>query len=375
MEAAVITDALGRAVLGGGGSIPVEVQAIGKELRRLWQASDQAGGTIVRACTRNLIALARNDEEALFMSQAIAHVVDRHPARAFLVHRDSGGEADRLEASLTAHCRVRGEGRHVCCEQIELSVGSAAGRRAAAAIGPLLVPDLPVFVWVMGDPPWQDELFERLLDVADRLLVDSTSASDPEQFLADLFERRTDRWAPADFTWGRLAPWREAVASCFDDAGGVQRACEVELVEIAHESAGAAALLAGWILDRVDAARAFEPAGLAARVAAADGAGEPVPVRVVLNAGAGAPQGTATTVRIALSKNTVVWSIQCPGDGRALTLDTTASHAGSHRHRLPRPVLSPDLLLEDGLDEPFSDPLYERALLRAATILSGTSPD
>ena len=151
----MIADADGRELLGGGGALPVDVRALGTELRRLWEAADGARGraAVTRACTRNVVALCPDEAAETLAARALAAVADRYPSRVFLVCASDEDPA-RLDATLAALCTLRGEGRHVCCEQIRLSVGRAAGRRAASAIVPLLVPDLPVVVWSLGTPDW-----------------------------------------------------------------------------------------------------------------------------------------------------------------------------------------------------------------------------
>src|SRR5262249_2465473 len=137
-----------------------------------------------------------------------------------------------------------------------------ARRRAAGAIVPLLVPDLPVFVWLPGTPSWNDPMLTRLLDVSDRLVIDSRTAPDPHAFVRGLAEaRRTDAWAPGDFEWSRLTDWRGAVACLFDEPATRAMPARIDRIEVRYGiggSAVAAALLAGWAQDRVAAARARE---------------------------------------------------------------------------------------------------------------------
>jgi len=206
-------------VMGGGGALPVDVKSLGKELRRLWENTPEAKGpnhaVLTRACTRNLVVLAAGEVEAAHAADVIARVADRHPTRAFLVREDA--MPDRLAAFLEARCLLRGGGRHVCCEQITLAVGPTARRRAAGAIVPLLVPDLPVFVWVLGDVRWDDELLRHLLTVTDRLVVDSRAVLDAHALAKELARTDTGRtWAPGDLEWSRLGAWREAIAAQFD---------------------------------------------------------------------------------------------------------------------------------------------------------------
>ena len=364
----MIADPKGREILGGGGAIAVDVSAIGRELRRLWQdATDpdrptSAGAPVItRACTRNLIVLAANAEEAGRATRLVAGMAGRHPTRTFVVEASAQGDPDRLEAHLQAHCALRGGGRHVCCEQISLAVGPRARRRAAGAIMPLLVPDLPVFVWSVGAPSWDDELLVRLLDVTDRLVVDSRTSEDATALMLELAaEERADRWVPGDFEWSRLAPWREAIAGLFDTPSTAGLPALLERVVVRHAQTGSpvgAALLAGWMLDRLGAAR-----GEAAPAATA--ALEPV---------AGMAAGDVLAVTLTARTPEARCEIVLAHGEAALIARVDLADSCALPSRSPRVVPADEHLLEDQLDEAGAWPLYERALERAVRLLAGDS--
>ena len=70
---------------------------------------------------------------------------------------------------------------------------------------PLFLPDLPVFLRWRGVPPYGDPAFEGLIDVVDRLIVDSTEWADlpsPYGGLAEVF----DRVVVSDIAWARTEP-------------------------------------------------------------------------------------------------------------------------------------------------------------------------
>ena len=349
----MIVDDRGRQVLGGGGVLPVEVHALGAELRRLWQeGADPAGGdssAITRACTRNLVVLCEDEEAARHAATMIAGVADRYPSRAFVVCRVEGD--DRLEATLEAQCVRLPGGRHVCCEQVGLRVGRSAGRRAASAIVPLLVPDLPVFVWSLVAPAWEDEFLTRVLGVADRMLVDSRACPDPVRLLAELAARdRVERWAPSDFEWARLSGWREAVATLFEDPSMTGARAAVSRIAVRHGSAGrpGAALLAGWILDRLEVAGLAGPGPDAIVLESIGGTGGIASLSLTA--------GDGTRLEVESMRNVLHLSLVAPG--------ACAFPGGVPCERGPA-----ESLLEDLLAEHVAEPLYERALARAAVLL------
>ncbi len=383
----MIADPQGREILGGGGTLTVDVKSIGRELRRLWDETAEAGQepgaasrpVVTRACTRNLIAIASNAEEAERATRLLAAVAGMHPTRAFVIEASAEGDPARLEAHLTALCAIRGAGRHVCCEQIALTVGPQARRRAAGTIVPLLVPDLPVFVWVLGAPHWDDELLSRVLDVADRLVIDTRGAADPVALLADLAgQERTDRWSPGDFEWSRLAPWREAVAGLFDQPATAALPASLERVVVRYGAGGpavGAALLAGWMLDRIAVARERAATGLSVKAEDGDGGGEDAPASAVLEAVAGVPAGEVCGVELTARVPRARCEVVAAEGELALNacVDLPGSCALPSRHPWTR--ATDETLLEDQLDTPGAWPVYERALANAATLLAGSAPD
>ncbi len=371
----MIVDGSGREVLGGGGVLPVDIASLSTELRRLWEGASEAdGAAVTRACTRNLIALCAAGPAAEAADLALVAVATEHPARAFLVVA-TPGPADRLEASLTAHCVVRPGRRHVCCEQVTLAIGSAARRRAASAIVPLLVPDLPVFVWITGGLDFADPALERLLDVADRLVFDSRACPDPARTLVDLVHsERNDRWSPADLEWARLEPWREAVAALFDEPAAASMAGHLDRVVVEHggDAIVGAALLAGWIVDRAESARAADAPGERARVEAGDGAGETASAAVVLTP---APGEGVRRVGLEARHPDGRLEVALAENGRALVLSLSAADACALPARRPLDPAPLADLVGRMVAGAAPDELYERALLRAATWLGGTAPD
>jgi glucose-6-phosphate dehydrogenase assembly protein OpcA len=120
------------------------------------------------------------------------------------------------------------------------------GRRASApasVVEPLLLPDLPAFLRWRGLPPFGESHFEGLIDVADRLIVDSTEWPDlPRSYerLPEIF----DRIAVSDIAWARTSRWRPQLASLWPDIANVKRIRVTGTAAQAH-------LLGGWLRSRL----------------------------------------------------------------------------------------------------------------------------
>ena len=64
-------------------------------------------------------------------------------------------------------------GGEVCSEQVLIS---AARNALPSAVVPLLLSDLPAFVWWQGAIGMDDEVLTELIELSDRLIVDSDEA-------------------------------------------------------------------------------------------------------------------------------------------------------------------------------------------------------
>jgi glucose-6-phosphate dehydrogenase assembly protein OpcA len=172
-----------------------------------------------------------------------------------------------------------GDGREVLSEVIEIRLRGEARRHPASIVLPLLISDLPAFCRWRGRPAWNGHALHELVDVCDRLIVDSSEWPDVPSAYADL-ARVFGRVAASDLAWRRGLPWRAALAARWP---GIRR-MERLAVEGPRPDAE---LLAAWLRSslRRDIAltRRNAPALTAVRVD-----GDPV----TLPANAGTPTGS-----------------------------------------------------------------------------------
>lgn len=201
---------------------------------------------------------------------ALAGMAERHPSRAILLFPDPDSGRNRIDAdvSLEAYA-IPGADRNICSEVIELRLEGTRAKAPASVVGPLLISDLPVFLRWRGEPAWESQELEQLVQIADRLIVDSTEWEElpyPYTRLAGLF----DRAAVSDIAWARTSRWRAILASLWPDIA------EVGTVRV-HATAAQAYLIVGWLrsrLDRPDIALEHVPAE---RLQGIDLDGDPVP--------------------------------------------------------------------------------------------------
>lgn len=184
--------------------------------------------------------------------ETLAGMAERHPSRTILLFPQDGAR-DALDADLSTECYTLPElERHVCSEVIELRLHGDRARAPASVVLPLVLPDLPVFLRWRGEPPFGESVFEQLVDVVDRLVVDSREwPGAPECYrrLVPYFERV----AISDIVWSRTLRWRRTIAQRWPISPN-----ELHVVGPAAE----ASLLAGWLRSRLgrDVALRVDPA-------------------------------------------------------------------------------------------------------------------
>lgn len=238
----------------------VDATKLERELSKLWaEASAPKGGQaagVVRACVLNLIVYA-SEEEREEVDKLLEVVTKRNPCRAIVLICDREAAASKLEAKASTRCQLSSLGvNQICAEQITIEADGPVVATAATAVAPLLVPDVPVFLWWKDIPHTEDKLFNDLSAMADRVVIDSASFDHPHQDLLRLAQiLKTGRLRLSDLNWGRLTSWRSLVASFWDVADYRESLAEIESVRIeydppdrSHDEIAPKALIAlGWI--------------------------------------------------------------------------------------------------------------------------------
>ena len=211
-----------------GAPVPVTIDYVDAQLTQLWrdvaEAAQAKGGVsaVTMAQVLNLIVRAESMDVSNDYVVDIDNVTGSHPARVITMISDPEDDASPVQAWVSIHCQLPPSGgRQVCAEQIYVSSGSSSMRQVPAAVIPLLLPELPVFLWWPHGSPFDDYLFRQLVDSLNRIIVDSSTFENPEGTLAKMSTRLKSDWpkvACTDMNWGRITRWRELVAQFFDGA-------------------------------------------------------------------------------------------------------------------------------------------------------------
>jgi glucose-6-phosphate dehydrogenase assembly protein OpcA len=174
---------------------------------------------------------------------------DSHPSRTIVLVPQPEAEPG-IDVTLSVRSFAAGDAA-VSSEVIWLRLGGPRAAAPASLVLPLAISDLPVFLRWRGEPPFGAPHWEQLVDVADRVVVDSSEWDDlrfPE--LATYF----GRIAASDIEWARIHPWRVRLAGTWP---GI-REQEIRV----RGPRAQATLLRGWLASRLRRPiRPIEPAG------------------------------------------------------------------------------------------------------------------
>ncbi len=243
----------------------VDAGKLERELASMWAASSAPGAEggeaagVTRACVLNLVVYAEGPEEREEVDALLDAVIERHPCRALVLIADRAAEEPRLEAFISTRCQMsKGGGKQICGEQVTIEAAGEVVSSAATAVAPLLVPDVPVFLWWKDIPHYEDKLFNRLAELSDRVVIDSASFDNPHYDvtrLSRILEERRGSLNLSDLNWGRLTSWRSLVASFWDVADYRDSLSKIESVRIEYdppdrapgEIAPKALLAVGWL--------------------------------------------------------------------------------------------------------------------------------
>lgn len=247
----------------------LDVMAVERELAELWKQTagfDHTDGdeVVMRARAADLMVFI-TDESALEKThQTISELSAAHPCRALVMVADRAGAARDIEMHITAFCQTeaRSGKKQLCCEEVTLSARGHFTAELPSAAVPLLVPDLPVFLWWRDELNLNEKLLQSLTRAADRLVIDSADLRNPQtdlRAIAQLFESEGEAAiAVSDLNWARLTSWRSLLANFYDVREYRPILDSINNVQIEYVGSGQdetivpqAFLISGWLASRL----------------------------------------------------------------------------------------------------------------------------
>ena len=254
----------------------VDAGTVDRTLQRLWseiadgrhrvtgRTRAAVDGALMRTRTLNLIAIADTPEDADRIKQVVTELSEFFPSRTVILIRhgvSNFGEGLQVAVSVKELPTKRAQAP-IRFETITVAAPGDREELLASVASPVLVPELPDFVWCPSASPAGSALLQELLPITDRLIVDTSLTDDPSTtlpYLATTVAKEGDGLAMSDATWTRLRPWRQTIAQFFDQSTTQPYLERIEDVVISHAGRGedgrsgltAGLLLAGWLATRL----------------------------------------------------------------------------------------------------------------------------
>lgn len=212
---------------------------------------------VVRTSVLTLVAVVEDDLAAEDVLAVVRGMGGRHPSRTLVLvvpDDEDGGQpaANGVSSGIDAAVRVEmvdggADAPAVCFESLVLRTRGRVRYHLDSVVRPFSLPDLPVVLWAARRLP---SLGDPLLDVADRLVVDTRGRTGPLRPALAAVGALARRLPIADLSWSRLAAWRQLLGSLFEGPEGRGFLEGTQRVEVSGRD-GPRHLLGGWLMDRL----------------------------------------------------------------------------------------------------------------------------
>jgi glucose-6-phosphate dehydrogenase assembly protein OpcA len=177
-----------------------------------------------------------------------------NPCRIITLY-PSQTEDEGVSAQVSAYCPIQKQGSNslVCCEYINLSGTPEALERIGGMVSALMLSELPRFLWWKAALNTESDLFQRIADHSDTVIIDSSTFEQTEEELKCVGQLLSQGRVFADLNWRRLSAWQELTAEAFDPPERRRALTEVDQVTIDYEQGNPAQALMflGWLASRL----------------------------------------------------------------------------------------------------------------------------
>lgn len=225
---------------------PIDSQQVARELARIWAEGPQDR---VRLSTLNLVMVVSDPGELKGMGEDLRILCEHYPARVYAAVMDQATPGEEISAWYSVGCRAS----QVYNEQVTFYLPGDTAQKLPSLLAPLYRTDLTTFLWWRGKPGFEAAIWERMIDCADRIVVDtSTCAGLLDKLNAQVRDPYHQELAFSDLEFTRQARWRHLLASLYDKPGASEHLKKVTHLEVGFVPGPSGALsaplyMAGWL--------------------------------------------------------------------------------------------------------------------------------
>ena len=182
------------------------------ELTRLGNQPYSEGN---KACLFNLIVYTHESRRTQYFKQVVKMIMSQFPCRIFFIQGNPSSKENYLRVQVSTE-KSQDE-RGIICDQVFIEAAGQDINRVYFLLLPLLVPDLPVYLFWGQDPTTEYSILPHLQHFATRLIFDPEATEDLQQFSRDMLNRMSSTSIQiVDMNWARIGGWREVLAQTFD---------------------------------------------------------------------------------------------------------------------------------------------------------------
>jgi glucose-6-phosphate dehydrogenase assembly protein OpcA len=324
------------------------------ELHREMLKSEGEGAGAVRLSVANVVAACTESSTAEHAVDVLTAIAERHPSRVVVVLADPTQDPS-IEADISFRC-VTGTER-ICAEVVRLMVHGEPAFHLNGIVTPLLIPDIPLHLWIVGAPRLQQAFVHDTVSMCERIVLDTSRYDDAAvtlTILAEALGRHGEELSLGDMAWERTQVWREQTAQAFDSPEARPYLETISSVEI--ETAGVSPSTEGWLM-----------AGwLASRLGWSSRTGPAVHVASAETGDVGSRALHA--VRFRCYATGELPTVMLRRRGHALHVAVRVEPAGNTDRIVDVPPEGDVELVGGLMSETADDPLYDAALARAAEL-------
>ena len=218
----------------------------------LWSQRHAGHGMFGRAHTQTLVVLARQPSQTI--DETLEAVSHSHPGRVVVLYL-SPRTADTDQVTLCGNPEA-GLGSELVC----VTADAPVAEHWAELVLPLLLPDVPVYLFVADPEVLETPELSGLVETVDHVVLDTATLEQPWAAWRPLFQHEGDLGL-LDLAWIRTAGWREALAAVFDPDACLALLPTLQSVTVAGSHAGSAHWISAWLANRLDYRPEPESAG------------------------------------------------------------------------------------------------------------------
>ena len=235
-------------------SVSLDPRAIESEITRI---RDRESNPYIAGTRTNLFTLVVKEGRAAseIVDGALGFLLGKRPGR---IIRLRDGEEERSSVYVSGRCFPDVHNRGVCFEEIQVQNGRDDCGSDVGTWSPLLIRDLPVYVWWLDAVSADVPLLREAAELVDKVVFDAgfslSIGERPLDALAAVRElRRATRAAftVSDLAWRRMQAFRVQTARSFNPEAQRKRLTTVSRVSLYGGSPAEAALYFLWLSARL----------------------------------------------------------------------------------------------------------------------------